>query len=159
MDALQFVFLIGVLLSIVLQVIMFPGTVIQFGLILLYSILTGFETVSHWNMAFFAVLTLVSGLIDNIANLLGAKKFGSSKWGIFGAFLGGILSIISFQFWTALVFPFIGAVLFEIVFDEREWKAAMKSGIGSWIGFLSGYFLKVIIAVVNAIAFLIIISS
>ena len=158
-DILQFFIVIGVILSTVLQIFTIPGTVIQFSLILLYSVLTDFQNVSSGSIIFFAILTLISVLIDNVANLLGAKKFGASKWGVIGAFIGGILSIISMQLWAILVLPFLGAMLFEIAFDKRGWKSAMKSGFGSLIGFLSGYLVKVVIAVINVVMFLLLLSQ
>lgn len=156
---LQFLIVVGVVLSAVLQIFTLPGTVIQFVLILLYSALTDFQSVSYGNIIFFAILALVSVLIDNIANLLGAKKFGASKWGVLGAFLGGLLSMIFMQLWAILFIPFLGAILFEIAFDRREWKSALKAGFGSLVGFLSGYLVRIVIAVINVIVFLVLISQ
>lgn len=87
-------------------------------------------------MVFWAVVTVVVSFLDYYIPIWGTKKFGGSKYGIWGCFLGMILGLF-FGPWGIILGPFVGAVLGE-VFSGKDTKLALKAGFGSFIGFLLG---------------------
>jgi len=112
-----------------------------------FSLLTGFEYLG-WNIIIiFGILTVVSFVLDWLAATYGVKKMGGSKAGIIGAFIGMIaglllpgVGVIGF-----IVGAFLGAFLLELLVN-KESRTALRAGIGSFIGFLAGGVLKIVIA-------------
>ncbi|MCM3161793.1 DUF456 domain-containing protein [Metabacillus litoralis] len=79
---------------------------------------------------------------DYLANLLGVKKFGGSKAAIWGSTVGLLVGPFIVPFIGVIIGPFIGAVFAELLFHKKEFKLAIKSGVGSLLGFISGVFAK-----------------
>ncbi len=100
------------------------------------------------------LLTLAAAIIDFVSGALGAKWFGASKWGAFGALLGGIIGGIAFSIPGLIAGPVLGAIAFEIFFDRKEIKPAGKSGLGTIVGGAAGIAGKLIIAAGMVIYFL-----
>ena len=82
-------------------------------------------------------LMLLSFLIDYVASLLGAKKFGASWRGVLGAFVGIIGGLVIFPPLGLIIGPFVGAVGFEWAFG-RETRDAAKAGFGAALGMMLG---------------------
>jgi uncharacterized protein YqgC (DUF456 family) len=99
----------------------------------------------------------IAWVLQQLAGAYGAKKMGSSKWGIIGAIIGSFLGIFSvgvmgpFGF---VIFPFLLAALFELI-AGRTWQKSVKAGIGSVLGVFGGLFMQVIAALVMVVIFLI----
>ena len=85
------------------------------------------------------LLTLITALalvMDYLASIYGAKRFGASRKGMVGAIVGGIVGLF-FNLPGILLGPFIGATVFELV-GGREFKPAMKAGLGATLGLFAG---------------------
>src|SRR5512139_3952506 len=67
--------------------------------LLIYAWGTGFERISLLTTVVFTLLMLFSMLLDWVAQLIGAKKFKASRYGLIGAFLGSLLGLAIFGFW------------------------------------------------------------
>lgn len=91
------------------------------------------------------VITLVFAIIitvlDNYIPILGAKKLGSSKYGIYGGIIGLIVGMIFFGPLGIILGPFFGTIAGDLIAGNTI-KMALKSGTGSLIGFLIGTFIK-----------------
>lgn len=88
---------------------------------------------------------LLAFLVDYLLPYLGAKRFNSSKAGLWGCFIGSIVGVFFAP--IGLFFgPFIGAFLGEILFAGRHWKQSSFSGIGAVLGFIATIFAKLGIA-------------
>ena len=105
------------------------------------------------NDTWFLIITLVVALIvfalDYIIPALGTKKFGGSKTGMIGTTVGLLVSIFFpiFGFLGIIIWPFVGALVGELI-NKADSKTAIKAAFGSFLGFLTGTFLKFIVAVV-----------
>jgi len=105
------------------------------------------------NEMWFLVITLVIALVvfalDYIIPALGTKKFGGSKTGMIGTTVGLLISIFFpvFGFFGIVIWPFIGALVGELI-NKADSKTAIKAAFGSFLGFLTGTFLKFIVAIV-----------
>ena len=88
-------------------------------------------------------LVIVIQVLDYVVPLLGAKYSGSSKWGTRGCLVGTVVGLF-FLPWGIILGPFIGAVVGELL-GGRETAQALKSGLGSVVGFLLGTVAKCIV--------------
>ena len=100
-----------------------------------------------WSFVILVVLLILSQLFEFLSGAAGTKWFGGSKWGAWGALIGGIVGMFFFPFGLILG-PLIGAVLFEKVFAKKENRPAIESGVGSVLGTVAGMVVKVAVGVV-----------
>jgi uncharacterized protein YqgC (DUF456 family) len=99
-------------------------------------------------------LTLLSIVLDQLASMIGAKKLGASKAGMLGSFVCAIIGLVFFSLPGLIIGAFVGAVVFELIFNHQEMDSALKAGGGALLGLLMGAFFKFIIAVILILAFI-----
>ena len=139
-----------IMATIALMLIGLIGSVLPFipgsPLILLgafiYAWYPDFLVVTWETLVILLFFTVLSQILDYLASILGAKKSGASRWGMSGAFLGGIIGLFS---GGILIDPFTGALLLEL-FHGQDLPASLKIGLGTLVGFLGGAIGKIIIA-------------
>lgn len=124
-----------------------PSTPIIFAGTLVYAINDKFENVGWKTYTFLAILMIIGLVLDYVAGVYGAKKFGSTKWGILGSFIGGIVGVIVLNLIGLILGAIIGAVAFELLAGQSL-KKSIKAGGGVLLGFLGGVILKTIIALI-----------
>ena len=134
-------FLAGLLGSVVPSV---PGPPLIFLGALIYALCRGFTHVGWLTLLFLALIAALAQILDYLASAYGAKKFGGSKWGIWGSILGGLLGFVLFNIAGMIIGLFGGAVLLEWWKGDKELPAALKVGGGSLLGFLGGTLMKVV---------------
>jgi len=99
------------------------------------------------------IITIAATVIDYFIPLIGAKRYGTSKWGIYGSFVGMILGAF-FSPLGMLLGALIGAVSVEWMVSRKE-KQALKAGWGIFIGSIFGSILKLVVSGVMAYYFMI----
>jgi uncharacterized protein YqgC (DUF456 family) len=90
-----------------------------------------------------AAVTVVVTVIEFVLPVWGTRKWGGSRTGTIGAIVG-LLAGLFFAPVGIIVGPFAGAVLFELI-SGRETNAALRSGFGSFVGFILGAVMKLTI--------------
>ncbi|MEA1784486.1 DUF456 domain-containing protein [Arenibacter sp. GZD96] len=143
---LGFIFIIVGILGSFLPVL--PGPPLSWiGLLLLY--LTRTIPLDWWILGTTLLVALLVLLLDYVIPAMGAKKFGGSKAGMLGTTIGLIVALVFpiFGFFGIIIWPFIGALLGELL-NKADKKTAFKAAFGSFIGFLTGTFLKFMVAVI-----------
>jgi uncharacterized protein YqgC (DUF456 family) len=135
------------LLGVVLPVL--PGIPLSWLGLFIYALATSFERISIATVIVFFILTVLTLVIDFIAPLLGARKYQASKFGIAGAFIGGIVGIIVVNIWGIILGPVIGAFLGELIAKGKP-KQALGSALGAFVGFVMGALLKIIVILIMA---------
>ena len=132
-----------------------PGTGLVFGGILLHAFYFGIDTVGLTTLVLFGVATALSFVVDLLASLYGAKRFGASRSGMTGAVIGGILGLLVFTLPGLLLGVFVGAVCGEYFLAKKKGEEALKSGIGSVLGFLGGTLLKFVLSLIMVVVFVV----
>jgi hypothetical protein len=132
--------LIG-LIGSVLPVV--PGLVISWLGILLLFWVPEVEVSSSLLWITLAV-TLLILILDYIIPILGTKKLGGSKFGVYGAGIGLVVGLLSPIPLGILIGPFIGAYLGEVVFAKKARQPALKAALGSFLGFLTSTVLELL---------------
>ncbi len=152
MDAFHIVVLIiallimlGGLSGVVLPII--PSTPLILLGIVIYAVCDGFESISRLLLLSLGVLTIFSVVLDYFGGVIGAKKYGATKWGLIGSVIGGIAGFFMGGIIGLIFGPFFGAVLLELVFG-KDFSSAFKSGVGTLVGFLGGAIAKLVIGVI-----------
>lgn len=125
-----------------------PGPPISWiGLLLLY--LTKAVPDNWWVLGITLVLALIILALDYIIPAMGTKKFGGTKAGMIGTTIG-LLVALFFPILGPLgiiIWPFAGALIGELL-NKADKKTATKAAFGSFLGFLTGTFLKFMVAIV-----------
>lgn len=125
-----------------------PGPPLSWvGLLLLH--LTVAVPQDWWFLGITAAVALIVFALDYVIPAMGTKKFGGTKAGMIGTTLGLIVALV-FPIFGALgiiIWPFIGALVGELL-NKADKKTATKAAFGSFLGFLTGTFLKFLVAIV-----------
>jgi uncharacterized protein len=106
---------------------------------------SGFAVIGPWQLAAFVGLGLLGIGLSLAGNLLGARVFGASRLGLLGALLGLFVGFFLAGPLGLLVGPLVGAIALELL-AGRDLRAALRSGLGTLIGFLLGTLAEVAIA-------------
>jgi len=133
---LLFVGIAGAILPII------PGPIISYlGLVSLFF--CSYQPFTSRFMLIWLALAVGITIIDNIVPVLGTKKMGGSKKGVYGSMIGLIFGLLFLGPFGILIGPFFGAVVGEIM-DGKKFNLALKAGFGSFIGFVAGTILKLV---------------
>ncbi|UCF64303.1 MAG: DUF456 domain-containing protein [bacterium] len=130
-----------------------PGIPLIYGGFILYGLLDGWTRFSTSFMIFWGSVTGLMVLLDYYAGAIGARRYGASAAGVWGSIIGGILGVIFLGFIGILVGPFVGAVVGELLSGKTR-QSALRSGWGTFIGFLAGSLFKLVVGCVMIGSFL-----
>ena len=121
-----------------------PGPPVSWlGLLLLYF--TEAVPMNYWILGISLIITIVITVLDYVIPAQGTKKFGGSKYGIWGTYIGLIAGIFVPVPFGAVVGPFLGAFIGELIYDSKDHKRALKAATGSFVGFLASSFLQFVV--------------
>ena len=124
-----------------------PGPITGWvGLLILNQ--TSFELNGNLFLTITLIISILVFLIDYIIPALGAKKFGGTKWGMWGSTIGLIIGLLFLGPLGVLIGAFLGAFLGELIANPKKSEHALKAAFGAFIGFLSGAFLKFSVSLV-----------
>lgn len=90
-----------------------------------------------------AGITLVVTVLDYVVPIYGTKRYGGSKYGVWGCTIGLIAGLF-FGPVGIIIGPFVGALVGELLANSDSEKA-LKAALGSFVGFLVGILLKLIV--------------
>ncbi|MEW8987202.1 MAG: DUF456 family protein [Bacillus sp. (in: firmicutes)] len=146
---------VGAFASLVVPIL--PGVLLMLGGFILYGLFFSFEP---FNWLFWSIQGLFVALLfgaDYIANIIGVKKYGGSKAGMWGSTIGLLVGPFVIPVLGILVGPFLGAALAELLVNKKNLNEAIKVGFGSVVGFVSSVVTKGIIMTIMIVYFFILI--
>jgi len=154
-------FIAVLLLGIISPFFGLPGTFIILADTLIYGLITRFQTITVWFLLLLLGLAVVGEIFEFFSNIFGAKHYGASRLGLFGAFLGGIVGIfignsllpVLGSLVGGLVGAFVGAFFFEL-FRKEGAKRAVTAGLGAFLGRVAAISVKVFITIIMAVLIL-----
>lgn len=123
-----------------------PGIVLNY-VALLLLMLTDYGSISLSALIIWGVVTLAVTLIDFYLPAWMTRRFGGTRAGAVGATVGVFAGLFLFPPFGIILGPFFGAVLGELTRDKKNADQALKSGFGSFLAFIVGTGLKLIVGV------------
>lgn len=128
---------------------MLPGVPLVFAGLLLAAWTDSFDKVSILTMVIIGVIALLAWAIDFVASIATAKKFGASKYALWGAGIGAIVGVAG-GIVGLIVGPAIGAIIGELITHKNTSKEATTKattvGIAAGLGFVLALALKIVLA-------------
>lgn len=95
-----------------------------------------FQYVGLWTLLGLAALAGLTYLVEFLASVLGARKFGGSRRAMAGAAIGGIIGLF-LGLPGIILGPFVGAVIGELSL-QRSLDQASRAGFGTVVGMAIG---------------------
>jgi uncharacterized protein YqgC (DUF456 family) len=114
------------------------------GLILLTAAKPG-RQFSLGFMALMGVLTALTVLLDYVLPLAGTRKFGASKRGFWGAFIGMAVGAFVLPPFGLVLGAFAGAVVGELS-AGKDGSKALRAGWGTFVGVMAAMAVKAVVA-------------
>ena len=119
---------------------------------LLLARLSGFADIGNPLLLWSAVIGVVLMVLDYVFPLLTTRRFGGTKYGVWGCTIGLLLSIIGLPFGPAglvgvFFWPFVGAFIGEYI-KQQELQPSFRAAVGSFLGMMAGIVAKVIYCLV-----------
>jgi len=147
--------LLWIIVGIILMVVGIIGCILPFlpgpplcFLALLVQQLRSDAPYSFYFLLVWALIALGITVIDYAIPIYGTRKFGGSKYGMWGSTIGLLIGL-----WFGpvgiIIGPFIGAFIGEWLAHNQTDKA-FQAALGSFIGFLFGTLLKLVVCAVMA---------
>lgn len=121
-----------------------PGPPLNYAALLLLHFTSNHQFTTKF-LVIWAIIAAVVVLLDYLIPVWGTKKFGGSKQGVWGSVLGLVAGLFIFPPFGIILFPFLGAVAGELI-AGKDTDSALKAGFGSFVGFLAGTILKLIVS-------------
>ena len=118
-----------------------PGTPIAYAGLWIAQASTRVEF--SWKiLLIWGIVTIVVSVLDYVVPAWGTKKFGGTRWGVWGSTIGVIVGLF-FGAVGVIVGPLLGAILGELL-GGKELSNALRAGWGSFVGLLCGTILKLV---------------
>lgn len=93
-------------------------------------------------MLIWGIVVVVITLLDYVVPAWGTKRYGGSKWGVWGSTIGVFVGLF-FGAAGVILGPLVGAILGELI-SGKQLNDALRAGWGSFIGILFSTVLKLI---------------
>ena len=135
---------VGVILPVL------PGVPVALLATVLAGWLTGFDRIDVATIAWVAVLAALAQGFDVLGNLVGARRFGAGRAGLWGGAIGAVVGLVLLPPWGFLLGAFAGATAFEAL-AGRPLPEAWRAGVGALLGTLAGVGGKLVVVVVIAV--------
>lgn len=150
-----------ILLSIGFMGILFPvlPSIMSSYLALLLIHFTGIHPFKNSSLVVLLLITIFIHFIDYFLPIWGAKKYGGTKLGIWGAVIGGLISMFIAPFFglfgIIIIFltTYSGAYIGEFI-AQKEHTLALKAANGAMLGLFFASIVKFVIALLFALIFL-----
>ena len=124
-----------------------PGTPLCWGALLLAHF-TSLSSISWLPIIILGILTLIVEILNVFVPGMLTKASGGSKAGTIGSTIGCFAGLFMGSVWTIIAGPFVGALVGELIHDSSDMKRVFKSALFSFLGFLTGSGIRLIVSAV-----------
>ncbi len=131
-----------------------PGIPLIYAGYFIYGIATNWKDYGLMTMILWGIVAVCMFFLDFYSGSIGAKRYGASKFAVFGAIIGGILGFFLANIVGIVVGPFLGAVAGELIAGKTR-REALRSGWGTIIGLVAGGFIRIAAALAMIGTFLV----
>lgn len=132
-----------------------PGSWIALAAVAVFSAATRFSTVGWKLFLAMAGITIAGEIAESLLGVVFVARKGATKWGVLGAFVGGLAGAV---FGTAIiplvgsiVFGFIGAFTGAVASEYAYYRSldrALRTGFFAFVGKLLAMFVKFALGIV-----------
>jgi uncharacterized protein YqgC (DUF456 family) len=134
-----------------------PGPPLAYGGLILAH-LSGFARFEKTTLAVLGVLTALTLVLDYVVPAWGARRFGGSRYGVWGAIIGLIIGVFFIPLGPLGLIgmiggAFLGAFAGELLAGGKS-GPALRAAFGSLAGFAAGTFIKIALSLTMAGIFL-----
>lgn len=123
-----------------------PGPPISYAAMLIYHFAAPENKFSLTVLLVSLVFVIIVAAMDYVLPIYTTKKFGGTKHGVWGGIIGLLVGIIILPPWGILVGPLLGAIIGDLV-AGKQFESALKSGFGSFVGFLLATLAKLTVCI------------
>ncbi len=110
-----------------------PGPPFSFLALIILSWAKDWEPFSSTFLIIMAGLTILLTILDYVVPVIGAKKYGASKLGLWGSIIGMLTGLFFFPPLGILIGAIVGALAGELI-AGKEIKKALRAGWGVFVG-------------------------
>lgn len=139
-------------LGLMLIIPVLPGQFIIWLAALIYGLMGGWESMGGGVFALLTVGMIAAAAIDFAAGWVGAQRGGASRQAIIIGLVAGLVGLIVFNAFGALIGVLGGIVGYEYSRD-KDLQRALKAGGGYLLGLLVSLIIRFLIAVGMVFAF------
>ncbi|MDY6825514.1 MAG: DUF456 domain-containing protein [Thermodesulfobacteriota bacterium] len=118
-----------------------PGPIVAYIALIILNLAKGWEAFGLGFMLVMAGGAVLMTLLDFFVSMVGARKYGAAKAGIWGSVIGMIVGIFIIPPWGIFIGALAGAIIGEAL-TGRQTTEAMRVGWGVFMGNVAGIALK-----------------
>jgi len=130
-----------------------PGSWIALAAIVVYSFATRFSEVGWKTLLVMGAVAALGEIVESLLGIVYVAHKGGTKWGVFGAFAGGlagaILGTALLPLVGSIVFGFIGAFAGSVICEYLYYRSldrALRTGFFAFVGKLVAMLAKFALA-------------
>jgi len=120
-----------------------PGPPLSFLALIILSFAKNWQPFSPTFLIIMACLTIVVTIVDYVVPAGGAKKYGASKFGVWGSVIGMPIGFFFFPPWGILIGGIVGALAGELL-AGKEGRKVFRASWGIFVGYVVGTGLKLV---------------
>jgi len=110
-----------------------PGPPLSFFALIILSYAKGWEPFSAAFLIVMACLALLVELADYVVPASGAKKYGASRYGVWGSIIGMFIGLFFLPPWGMLFGGILGALAGELISGKKS-SHALRASWGALLG-------------------------
>ncbi|MCI2230172.1 DUF456 domain-containing protein [Polaribacter sp. MSW13] len=108
-----------------------------------------------WNfLGITLAVAILIWILDYFIPAMGTKRFGGTKYGVYGTTIGLIIGLLSPIPFGMLLGAFFGALIGELLYDNKDTNRALKASFGAFFGFVASATIKFSIAIIYFVLFI-----
>lgn len=123
-----------------------PGLPLVYAGYIFYGLVMGWQDYGLGAMIIWGIVVAVISFLDFYAGSIGAKKYGASRWAVWGSIAGAFVGLFVAGFLGLILGPLVGALAGELI-AGKSWREAFQSGWGTILGLVACHLAKIAVAI------------